>query len=369
MKITKITTVPHSIDIDRHVGQVVNTKGFRFQSNILLIFIYTNKDICGIGEVSCSPDWSGETNLGSKTLVENYLAPQLLGEDPRQVKHCMNKISKTFSNPFTKAGIEMALLDIVGKFYNVPIYQLFGGIVRDRNIPLRFPVMPVGPKDSANVAKRMVNKGFETIKLKVGHDPLNYDIERLMAVREAVGPKINLTVDANGGWTVNETIQIAPKLEELNVLFVEQPVNRHDLEGLSEIRKKISLPIMADESVFTIQDALRCIKLRSADIISVYPGKNGGLMNTLAIASLAEASGIQCAIGSNMEWDVGSAAMIHVTASIPNICVEQYAADIIGIFFHPERAVKNQLTSNSAFAVVPEGPGLGVDLIDKFSAN
>ena len=365
MKITNILTIPSTVNVDRGVGSVTNTKGFRFQSNILMIFVYTNKNIVGVGEVSGSPDWSGETNLGAKILIDKHLAPKLIGEDPRRIRFCMDKISNTYFNPFTKAGLEMALFDIVGKFYNAPVYQILGGIVRNNKIPLRFPIMPVGPKESADTATRMVKKGFKTIKLKVGHDTLQYDLKRLISVREAIGPEINITVDANGGWNVNEAIRAGPKLEELDVLFVEQPVHRLDLEGLAEVRKNINLPVMADESIFTVQDALKCIKLRAADIISIYPGKNGGLINTMTIASLAEASGIKCAIGSNLEWDVGSAAMAHATAAIPNICVEQYSADIIGVFFHTERAIKTPLTDDPAFVVVPEGPGLGVEVVNE----
>jgi muconate cycloisomerase len=222
--------------------------------------------------------------------------------------------------------------------------------------------MPVGPAESADVARRMVAEGFRTLKLKVGHDPLEYDLERLRKVREAVGDGIRLTVDANGGWSVNDAIRAAPCLEEHGVLFVEQPVHRLDLEGLAEVRRRIRLPIMADESVFTVQDAQRCLQLKAADIISIYPGKNGGLLNTLTIAAMAEAAGVHCAIGSNLEWDLGSAAMAHACAAIPNIGVERYAADIIGPVFHTARATTPELCSVPGFVTVPQGPGLGLEL-------
>lgn len=362
MKITHIETIPVTVPIDRRVGQVQDAKGFRFQSRLLMIFIHTDCGLEGVGEVTASPDWSGETNLGAKNLIDTHLAPRLLGEDPRRIRHCMDRMAKTFANPFAKAGIEMALFDIAGKSLNAPVYQLLGGAVRLGQLPLRFPVMPVGPEESADASRRMVQEGFRTIKLKVGHDPLEFDIERLRQVREAVGPEIRITVDANGGWSVNEAIRAAPHIEEYGVLFVEQPVHRLDLEGLAEVRRKIRLPVMADESVFTVQDALRCIQLRAADIISVYPGKNGGLLNTLAIASLAEAAGVHCAIGSNMEWDVGSATMAHACAAITNICVERYAADIIGAFFHTERAIETPLMNEPARVSIPDGPGLGVEV-------
>lgn len=369
MKITNIETVPLRVNVDRRVGQVQNTKGFRFLSRILLVYIRTDTDLEGIGEVNGSPDWSGETCMGSKDLIDSHLAPRLIGEDPRRIRHCMDRLSKTFANPFAKAGIEMGLFDLLGKAMGVPVYQLLGGSVRSRQLPLRFPIMPVGPTESADVVRRMVEEGFRTMKLKVGHDPLEYDLERIRLVRETVGPDIRITVDANGGWSVNDAIRAAPHLEEYGVAFVEQPVHRLDLEGLAQVRQKIRLPVMADESIFTVQDALRCIQLGAADIISVYPGKNGGLLNTMTIASLAESAGVQCAIGSNLEWDIASSAMAHACLAIPNICVERYAADIIGPVFHVEHASQPSLIGSPGFVHVPEGPGLGIELDEKQLAS
>ncbi|MFO0903670.1 MAG: enolase C-terminal domain-like protein [Pirellulales bacterium] len=362
MRIERIETIPVVIPVDRRVGTVQNTKGFRFQSQILLVLIHADGQHVGVGEVAASPDWSGEMCLGAKTLIDAHLAPRLIGEDPRRIRSCMDRLAKTFANPFAKAGIELALFDLLGKHLQTPLYQLLGGAVRGLEIPLRFPIMPVGPVESAEVARRMVAEGFRTLKLKVGHDPLAYDLERLRQVREAVGGDIRLTVDANGGWSVNEAIRAAPALEEYGVLFVEQPVHRLDLEGLARVRRSIRLPVMADESVFTVQDAVRCLQLGAADILSVYPGKNGGLLNTLTIASLAEASGVHCAIGSNLEWDVGSAAMAHVCAAIPNVDVDRYAADIIGPVFHTARAALTTLTPASGYVTAPQSPGIGLEL-------
>ena len=360
MKITGIETIPVTVPVDRRVGPPpADAKGFRFESHLLLVFIETDAGIEGVGEVTASPDWSGETAAGAKALIDTHLAPRLLGEDPRRIRHCLDRLARTYANPFTKAAIEMALFDIAGKFHNAPVYQMLGaGLASSDTFPLRFPIMPVGPELSAEVARRMVAEGFRTIKVKVGHHPLDHDFARLRLVRDAIGSDVRLTVDANGGWSVSEAILAAPHLEELGVSFVEQPVHRLDLEGLAEVRRRTRLPVMADESVFTLQDALRCIALRAADIISVYPGKNGGLLNTLAIASAAEAAGVFCAIGSNLEWDIGSAAMAHACAAHPNIRTDLFAADIIGPIFHTQRAIETPLLSEPATIQVPHTPGL-----------
>lgn len=362
MKITAIETLPVRIGVDRRVGQVKDTKGFRFTSHLLVVFIQTDAGIEGIGEVNGSPDWSGETCAGAKAVIDQHLALKLLGEDPRQIRHCMGKLGKTFANPFAKAGLEMALFDILGKSLDTPLYQLLGGAVRSLELPLRFPIMPVGPAESADVARRVVAEGFQTVKLKVGHDPLAYDLERVQRVREVIGPQVRLTVDANGGWSVNEAIRASKQLEQYDVAFVEQPVHRLDLDGLARVRSQTQLPVMADESVFTVQDALTCIQKGAADILSVYPGKNGGILNTLTIVALAEAAGVHCAIGSNLEWDIASSAMAHLAVGLPNITVERYAADIIGPVFHIEHAITRGCTVEGGTLTVPCGPGLGVEL-------
>lgn len=362
MRITHVETIPVEIPVDRKVGTVQQAKGFRFASQILLVAVHTDRDLTGVGEVTASPDWSGETCLGAQALIDRHLAPRLIGEDPRRIRGCLQRLASTFGNPFAKAGIELALFDLLGRSLQTPLYQLLGGAVRSNELPLRFPIMPVGPEASADAARRMVADGFRTLKLKVGRDPLEFDLERLRQVREAVGDEVRLTVDANGGWSVNEAIRAAPQLEEYGVLFVEQPVPRGDLEGLARVRQQIRLPVMADESVFTVQDAQRCLELKAADIISIYPGKNGGLWNSLTIAAMAEAAGVHCAIGSNLEWDLGSAAMAHLSVAVPNICVERYGADIIGPVFHVEHATSPVLSLKSGWVTVPEGPGLGLEL-------
>jgi muconate cycloisomerase len=362
MKIRALRTVPFRVPIDRRVGPVAETKGFRFHSDILLVAVDTDEGLTGWGEVNGSPDWSGETLAGAQALIEQHFAPRLVGEDPRQIRHCLKKLDRTWGNSFAKAGLEMALFDLLGRALNVPVYQLLGGAVRSPVIPLRFPIMPLPAEPSAQVARALVAEGFGTIKLKVGHDTLDFDLHRIGAVREAIGPQIRLTVDANGGWTENEAIRAIPELERLGVAFLEQPVHRENLEGLARVRRRSTLPIMADEAVFTPKSAWQCLKLGACDILSVYPGKHGGILPTLEIVAMAEAAGVQCAIGSNVEWDLASSAMAHLAVALPNITVEHHAADIIGPVFHTTRCVTTPLYTGRGTVELPDAPGLGLTL-------
>jgi L-alanine-DL-glutamate epimerase-like enolase superfamily enzyme len=361
MKITKVETILARVDVDRR-ADVVDAKGFRFESTIVIIRVHTDEGIIGIGEANGSADWSGETGSGTKALIDEHFAPKLVGEDPRRVNACMRRLERTFGNSFAKAGIEMALLDIVGRATGASLTVLLGGAVRPPSIPLRFPLFPTDAAQAAALARRVVAEGCRTVKAKVGRDPMEVDLERVAAVREAVGDDVRVTVDASGGWSVSEALRIAPRLADLGVDFIEQPVSRHDLDGLAYVRARSPLPIMADEAVFTMQDALACITKRAADVISVYPGKHGGIMATVSLVAMAEAAGIACAIGSNLEWDIASAAMGHLAVAIPSIDSERYAADIVGTNFHVQRAVRPEPTSDLGRYLVPDGPGLGVEL-------
>src|SRR5262245_48385178 len=121
MKITAIETIPISVGVDRRVGQVQDAKGFRFTSHLLVVVVHTDAGIDGLGEFNGSPDWSGETQAGAKALIDGHLAPRLIGEDPRRIRHCLAKLGKSFANPFAKAALEMALFDILGKSLATPL--------------------------------------------------------------------------------------------------------------------------------------------------------------------------------------------------------------------------------------------------------
>jgi muconate cycloisomerase len=217
------------------------------------------------------------------------------------------------------------------------------------------------PDCAAQIAAQYVQLGFDVIKVKVGFDLVG-DVCRVRAVREAIGPDVKLTVDANMGWDVPTAIAALRQLEDAQLLFAEQPVRHDDPRWMAEVRRSVGVPIMADESVFTLSDALRVLREGAADILSVYPGKNGGLLNTLKIVGVAEAAGALCSIGSNLELGVGSAAMIHAAAAMGGIASERYPGDIIGPLYHEDDVLRQPLDIRPGVVRVPEGPGLGVDV-------
>jgi L-alanine-DL-glutamate epimerase-like enolase superfamily enzyme len=142
---------------------------------------------------------------------------------------------------------------------------------------------------------------------------------------------------------------------------IEQPLHRRDLRGSARLRKRTRIPIMLDEAVFTLDDALEAIYTEACDLISIYPGKNGGIARSMEIARAAKAAGLQCVIGSNLEWEIGSAAMLHLAVAIPNLadCVDH---DIIGPIYHERRTGSPPIVIANGKAILPTGLGLGVEL-------
>ena len=186
------------------------------------------------------------------------------------------------------------------------------------------------------------------------------DVERLKAVRESIGPDVFLSVDANGGYTVEQAVWAARHFEKVDVALFEQPTRRGDHAAMAEVRQRCALPIMADESVFTARDVLEIIRHRSADVLSLYPGKHGGIRATQDLARMAEAAGIVCTIGSNLEREVATAAMAHVAVATPNIVCERFPGDLIGPLYFEKPLTTAPLRYTADRLSVPEAAGLGV---------
>ncbi|MCI0456840.1 MAG: mandelate racemase/muconate lactonizing protein [Gemmataceae bacterium] len=338
--------------------------GGHMKGNYVLVRISDDTGRVGLGEASVTAVWSGETQAGTIALIENDLAPLLIGADPFDLEWICRRMDRAvFGNSFAKGAVEMALLDLQGQALGVPVYRLLGGKAPDaeKGIRLKFVVGAVEPEVAATRARRMVERGWRAIKVKVGrHEHPRVDVERLRAVRDAIGPDVWLSVDANGGYTVEQAVWAAARLERLDVALFEQPTRRGDHRAMAEVRRRSGILVMADESVFTPQDALELIRLGGADVLSLYPGKHGGIRPTQAIARLAEAAGIPCTIGSNLEREVATAAMAHVTVCTGNIHCERFPGDLIGPVYYQQTLSREPLRYQADRLWVPEAPGLGV---------
>jgi L-alanine-DL-glutamate epimerase-like enolase superfamily enzyme len=330
--------------------------GLAAVSEHAIVFVDTDAGITGIGEISAVFKRRGRLLARD---VEAALAPAVIGEDPRRIAYLVQKMDRALDGvEEAKAGIEMALWDILGKALGAPVYALLGGKVRER-VPLSYSVPFGEPKAMAEFARERVGEGHCTIKVKVGNDPAR-DVEAVERVREAIGPGVRLRVDANMAWpTAKEAIRLIRAMEPWDLELVEQPLPPRELDAMAEVRRAIGVPLMADESIRTPRDAMEVIRRGAADIANVYVTEAGGLLNAGRIFALCEAAGMPCMIGSMPEFGIGTAAQIHLGVAMTNLGPD---SDTCGVLYHAEDLLTRPLRIEGGYAYPPEGPGLGVEI-------
>jgi L-alanine-DL-glutamate epimerase-like enolase superfamily enzyme len=366
MPITSATAEPIEGRVRPDIA-IISSLGSHLVGQYVLVKLGDDQGRTGLGEASVTCIWSGETQAGVMALFEQEIKPVLLGADPFDCDWILRQLDRAIhANSFAKAAVEMALLDLQGKTLGVPVYRLLGGCdpaAASRGVRLKFVVGAVEPDVAAQRAARMTERGWTCIKVKVGrHAHPRADVERLRAVREAIGPDVMLTVDANGGYTVEQAVWAAARFEQLDVALFEQPTRRGNHRAMASVRRKTAIPVMADESVFTPHDALEVIRHEAADVLSLYPGKHGGIRPTQSIARMAEAAGVVCTIGSNLEREIATAAMAHVTVATPNLLCERFPGDLIGPIYFESSLCDPPLRYDADRLFVPDGPGLGVEI-------
>ena len=358
MKITRVETIP--VEVPLKEGLTTKTAGGEHVvSPYVVVRVHTDAGLVGLGEATLSPRWSGETSPGCVAAIEGLIGPAITGQDPIAITALRRTIDGTIRhNPFAKAAVEMALWDIAGKAAGQPVYQLLGGKVKDE-LPMKMVVGAFPVDQAVALAQRFLDWGATCLKVKVGLDPTT-DIARVHAVREAAGPDIPIGIDANQGWDLATARRCLADMGDL--LFAEQPVPTTDPRDLARLRGDTRIPIMADESVFTLQDARRLTELGACYILSVYPGKHAGIAATREIAHVARAAGVVCSMGSNLELGIATAAMLHLAAAEPSLDDARYPGDYLGPLYHQADLLKEPLQLGPSVARVPDGPGLGVEL-------
>jgi L-alanine-DL-glutamate epimerase-like enolase superfamily enzyme len=361
VKITHIETYPVRIPL-KPQRRMISALGRHTESDYLLVRVVIDSGIEGAGEATVMPRWSGETVWGAQFVVDQIFAPLLIGCDPREMAEIERRMDASCAhNWFAKSAIEMACWDICGRAAGKPVYELLGGARRSLTIRSRFSMGAYEPEIASTRARELVAAGFTTIKVKVGGDP-QQDVTRVRTVREAAGPDVALVIDANCGWDVETAIRAIHELEDCRLALVEQPTPDGDYAALARVRRETTPPVMADDICFNIAHARELVRNACCDVISVYPGKNAGIGKSRAIAELAAQAGLSATIGSNLEWDVATAAMAHLVVGTPAINVETYPGDMLGPSYHEFSIVKNPLVVAGPLTTLTDRPGLGVDV-------
>jgi muconate cycloisomerase len=257
-----------------------------------------------------------------------------------------------------KGAIVMAAYDLAGKQLGTPVYNLFGGRVRDR-VPLSWSLPIVDEAAVVVEAREMVDRGWRILKVKIGRpDPL-IDADVVRAVRRAVGDAIELRADANQAYDAKTAIRVIRRMEEAAPGFVEQPVHRDDIEGMAEVRAAVGVPIMADESAETPGDVVQLARHRACDSVSIYIIGPGGIHSSRLMAQIAQTCRLRGYVGGALEGPVGAAAGLHLAASSPAI---DLGCEVNGQFLLKDSVAASPLTMEDGALRVPDGPGFGTEL-------
>ncbi len=355
MKVTDLKTT--LLSIPHKEPEYVST-GIRRGVTELLIEIETDEGITGLGECICRPN--------AEVIEAAVLSaqPYLIGKDPRNINAIVSNFKYLGNWNFFErignvvlGGVETALWDILGKFARLPLYSLLGGLLRER-IPIFYYLPRLGLDEMALRARKAVEEGYKTVFFKVGHD-IHGDIEAVEAVRDAVGKRINIRIDANEAWTPGTAIRVIKQMEQYDIEWVKEPVMMKDLSALAHVRRAVKTPIAANQSSWTLYDVKDVLHQGAADVLVIDQWQVGGLSAYKKSAALAEAYGIGMNHHSWGETSVGHFAAFHVVASSPNFLYANQS--YLGM--REEDIIKGGLPEIEEGCVrVPHGPGIGVEL-------
>jgi len=361
MKITHVETFPVRIPL-KPERRMVSALGRHEVSEFLIVRLATDNGLEGVGEATVTPRWSGETVWSAQAVVQRLFAPLVIGHDPADIAAIERRMDQVcVHNWFAKAAIEMACWDLQGRQANKPVYELLGGARRARQVRCRFSLGAYEPEQAAQRARDLMAAGFTTIKVKVGGSPES-DIARVRAVRTAAGPDVDLVIDANCGWDAETAIHCIRALDDCRLSLVEQPTADGDYAALARVRRETTPPVMADDICFNFVHAQELVRNQCCDVISVYPGKNGGIGKARRIAEFAAKHGLSTSIGSNLEWDIATAAMGHLVVACQPIEVEKFPGDMLGPDYHEFSIAREPITIEGPMVTVPDRPGLGIDV-------
>ncbi|MFA7420211.1 MAG: dipeptide epimerase [Melioribacteraceae bacterium] len=325
----------------------------------VFVKVFTDKDIYGMGEAN--PYWgiTGETqSINIAGAVD--LAKLILGKDPLNIEERNREMNKYLAfNSTIRSAFDMALYDIAAKAAGLPLYSFLGGGKRsfwtDNTISIG------EPEYVAKKAVDYMNQGFHAIKVKLGTTK-ELDVARIKSIRNAIGDKLPIRVDANQGWDYHTALNTLKALEQYGIEYCEQPIAHWDHENLKRLRQGTSIAIMADESLFDHHDAYKLAVGGCCDYFNIKLAKSGGIHNALKINAVAEAAGIKCMLGCMTETRLGLSAAAHVVSARPNI---KYA-DLDGYLFMKEDPIIGGAQYKVGEITITDTPGHGADVDPAF---
>jgi L-alanine-DL-glutamate epimerase-like enolase superfamily enzyme len=308
-----------------------------------------------------------DTTQGMVATIKEIYGKNLIGKSIFDIEAANEAFAlRLAGNPCARAALDIALHDAVGKALNVPVHKLLGGASQPR-IPLEWSVSLANDVQTiVNEAKRAVDEfGIKVLCIKAADKRgWRQDVKHFAAVRKAVGDDVVIGIDPNTGWTLADSLSAIHAMRQYDLGYIEQPIERRDLAGMAEIRRQaMGIPVMADEALFTVQDAFALAEARAVDAFCIKLYKIGGFTPAKKIAGVAEAANIQLNCGGlAVQCQLEAAASAHYYASFPEKRMMGAAEFVMGLnTIGPDPLVPvTDFVVKDGHVNVPTGPGLGI---------
>jgi len=322
----------------------------------LVVIIETDAGMVGYGEGASTPVITGET-LGSMKACIDYLSPHLIGLDLEDFETILLRVhSLILHNTTAKSALEIALYDLKAKSLKEPLYKMLGGSKKAFSTDITISMGSI--EEMIKASLDAISLGYTSLKIKIGDNPKK-DIERIKAIHQSIGKDISLRLDANQGWTAKESVSLLHALEKQDIIaeFIEQPVHAKDIEGLKYIKERVQTPLLADESIFSLEDARYILEMNAIDYVNIKLAKTAGLSQALQLADLAKAFDTKCMIGCMLEGPIALSAGVHLASAKADI-ISMIDLDAVSLLVsHP---VQTSIVFDESKIVLSDELGLGV---------
>ena len=324
----------------------------------LVVIIECDDGSVGYGEGAPTPQITGET-MGSMVACIAFIKPHIMGCEIEDFDTIIKLVHTLIvKNTTAKSALEIALYDLKAKASNLPLYRMLGGTQKEFRTDI---TISMGEIEKMIVdSLHAVSLGYDTLKVKIGDNPQK-DVERIVAIHAALDDNIKLRLDANQGWSAQESVELLHALEKQHIIaeFIEQPVAADDIEGLRYIKERVQTPLLADESIFSVKDARKLLEMQAIDYVNIKLAKTAGITQALELADLSQAFGVKCMIGCMLEGPISVAAGVHVASAKADIIT---MLDLDAVSLLASHSVETNIKFNESEIVLSENVGLGVSL-------
>jgi L-alanine-DL-glutamate epimerase-like enolase superfamily enzyme len=353
MKIIRVEAWP--VEMPLSVAYTIAYETVDKATNVFVRLV-TDGPLVGYGCAAPDPVVTGETPDTVLEIIAGAAEPILKGADPVRVGLQHHRLRPQLRrHPAAFAALDMALHDLLGKICDLPLWKLLGGYRPSIPTSITIGILPVA--ETIDSARRYVTQGFRCLKLKGGRS-VDEDVERVLRVREVVGPRIELRFDANQGYDVAQAQDLVKRTRQAKLTILEQPTPKGEPALLGEVARGVPIAVMADESLMGLRDAFRLAKKDVVDMVNVKLMKVGGLFEALQINAVARAAGYEVMVGCMDEAALAIAAGLHFALSRENVAF----ADLDGHFDLQGDPSQGAVILRAGTLYPTKAAGLGFDL-------